>query len=61
VIYVAPVLGTPLFAHTALTGTQGTMLQITWYEQGYDAEHSAALVSKGVAQDSHGNVYKLVL
>ena len=59
--YVAHVLGTPLFAHTTLTGTQGTVLQVAWYEQGYDAEHSDVLVSKGVAQDSHGNVYKLVL
>ena len=59
--YVAHVLGTPRFVHTTLTGTQGTILQVAWYEQGYDTEHSATLVSKGVAQDSHGNVYKLVL
>ena len=59
--YVAHVLGTPLFVHTTLTGTQGTVLQVAWYEQGYDTDHSAVLVSKGVAQDSHGNVYKLVL
>jgi hypothetical protein len=59
--YVAHVLGTPLFVHTTLTGSQGTVLQVAWYEQGYDTDHSAALVSKGVAQDSHGNVYKLVL
>ncbi len=58
--YVAHVLGTPLFVHTTLTGTHGTVLQVAWYEQGYDTQNSTALVSKGVAQDSQGNVYKLV-
>lgn len=59
--YVAHIVGAPLFVHTTLTGTQGTVLQVAWYEQGSDTEHSGALASKGVAQDSHGNVYKLVL
>ena len=59
--YVAHVLGTPLFVHTTLTGTKGTVLQVAWYKQGDETGHSDALVSKGVAQDSHGNVYKLVL
>ncbi len=60
--YVAHVLGTPLFVHTTLNGTQGTVLEVAWCEQQeYDGDHNPTLVSKGVARDSHGNVYKLVL
>jgi hypothetical protein len=57
--YVAHVLGKPYFAHTTLTGNQGTILQVELYEP----EFSGVTVvgTKGVAKDSNGNIYKLVL
>jgi hypothetical protein len=55
--YDAHVLGTPLFVQTAITGSQGTVLTVEWFEQGYGTDD---LVAKGVAKDSKGNVYKLV-
>jgi hypothetical protein len=57
--YVAHVLGKPYFSHTNLTGNQGTILQVELYEP----EFSGVTVvgTKGVAKDSNGNIYKLIL
>ena len=60
--YVAHVLGQPLFVHTELTGNQGTMLQVEWYDLGNENNNGAAgYGARGVAQDSKGNIYKLVM
>jgi hypothetical protein len=57
--YVAQVLGAPYFAHTMLTGSQGTTLRIEWRES--ELRGATIVDTKGVAQDSKGNIYKLVL
>jgi len=60
--YSAHVLGAKFFAQSAITGDQGTVLQVEIYRPVDDAPDTNILQSiKGVAQDSHGNIYKLVL
>lgn len=58
--YSAHVLGTPLFVHTDITGTQGTTLAVEWYEEAYGAAQNQRLVARGIARDSKGDVFKLV-
>jgi hypothetical protein len=58
--YVAHILGSkPYFMHVALTGNKGTTLQVEWYEP----EFSGTTIqgTNGIAEDSKGNIYKLVL
>jgi hypothetical protein len=60
--YTAHVLGQPLFVQTELTGNQGTVLQVEWYDLGNSNNNGAAgFGARGVAQDSKGNIYKMVL
>jgi hypothetical protein len=60
--YAAHVLGQPLFVQTELTGNQGTVLQVEWYDLGNSNNNGAAgFGARGVAQDSKGNIYKMVL
>ncbi|HZB89649.1 MAG TPA: hypothetical protein VE291_13400 [Terracidiphilus sp.] len=58
--YTAHVLGSPLFVHTELTGSSGTVLVVEWFEKQVGENDSARLVALGVAKDSKGNTYKLV-
>ena len=63
--YTAHVLGTRFFAQTSLTGSQGNVLQVEMYRQEHgsdsDPHNAAPLDIKGVAKDSKGNIYKVVL
>ena len=58
--YSAHVLGSRLFTRAAMTGSQGTILQVEMYkrEDGRDDATSSGI--QGVAKDSKGNIYKLV-
>lgn len=58
--YKAHVLGTPLFVHTDMTGTQGTHLSVEWYQEVQGVNQDRSMLPRGVAQDSKGNIYKLV-
>jgi len=55
--YVAHVLGADRVARSALKGSQGTVLQIEWWDPG--PAGTTVVGSKGVATDSKGNIYKL--
>jgi hypothetical protein len=59
--YTAHVLGTRFFAQTVVTGSQGTVLQVEMYRQVHGDDAAAPIDIKGVAKDSKGNIYKLVL
>jgi hypothetical protein len=59
--YTAHVLGTILFAQATLTGNRGTILQVEMYRQEHGADTSGQIDIKGVAKDSKGNIYKLVV
>jgi hypothetical protein len=56
--YNAHVLGTPYFAHTVMTGSQGTILQVEWYV--HEVSGATIIGTRGIAKDSKGNIYKLV-
>lgn len=58
--YTAHVLGTPILSHRVLTGSKGTTLTVEWYEEFYGSGENARMVARGIAQDSKGNLYKLV-
>jgi hypothetical protein len=58
--YVAHILGASRVAHTALTGTQGTVLQIEWWDQSSAGDGTTIVGTKGIGRDSKGNIYKLV-
>lgn len=53
--FVANVLGNPIFARAALKCKQGTTLNIEFFER----DPGAFAGSKGVGQDSGGNLYKV--
>lgn len=53
--FVANVLGNPIFARAVLTCKQGTTLNIEFFER----DPGAFAGSKGVGQDSKGNLYKV--
>ena len=55
--FVANVLGNPVFLRATLTGTQGTTVNVEFYEPN-PANITTAV---GIAQDSKGNLYKLTL
>jgi hypothetical protein len=58
--YTAHVLGAPLHIHGVLSGAKGAALQVDAYvNQGPDP--GAGGTRKGVAYDTNGNIYKLVL
>jgi hypothetical protein len=57
--YVAHVLGSPLFVHAEMTGNQGTVLDVEWYEYAFGNDEAGGIASKGIAKDSKGNIYKL--
>jgi hypothetical protein len=58
--YVAHILGASRVARIALTGAQGTVLQIEWWDQSQAGAGTTIVGDKGVGQDSKGNIYKLV-
>jgi hypothetical protein len=58
--YVAHILGANRVAHVALTGTQGTVLQIEWWDQSHAGDGTTIVGTRGIGQDSKGNIYKLV-
>ena len=58
--YSAHVLGTRLFVRTAMTGSQGTILQVEMYKQENQSESETSTGIRGVAKDNKGNIYKLV-
>ena len=58
--YVAHILGANRVADIALTGTQGTGLQIEWWDQSSAGDGTTIVGTKGIGQDSKGNIYKLV-
>jgi hypothetical protein len=53
--FVANVLGNPIFARAVLTCKQGTTLNIEFFEH----DPGAFAGTKGVGQDSKGNLYKV--
>jgi hypothetical protein len=57
--YVAHILGANRVAHITLTGTQGTVLQIEWWDQSRAGDGTTIVGAKGIGQDSKGNIYKL--
>ncbi len=57
--YVAHILGASRVAHTTLNGTQGTALQIEWLDPNHAGNGTTIVGTKGVGQDSKGNIYKL--
>jgi hypothetical protein len=57
--YVAHILGAIHVAHASLTGSQGTVLQIEWWDQSSAGEGTTIIGSKGIALDNKGNIYKL--
>jgi hypothetical protein len=63
--YTAHVLGTPLFVQAVLTGNQGTVLQVEMYRQEHGSDTGpnsvAPLDIRGVAKDSKGNIFKIVI
>jgi hypothetical protein len=58
--YVAHILGSkPYFMHSTLTGSKGTILQVEWYVPNFIG--TTIMGTNGIAEDSNGNIYKLVL
>ena len=57
--YVAHILGANRVGHMALTGTQGTVLQVEWWDQSRAGDGTTIVGAKGIGQDSKGNIYKL--
>jgi hypothetical protein len=53
--FVANVLGNPVFARAVLIGTQGTTLNVEFY----DPTPGQVIGVKGVAKDNKGNIFKL--
>jgi hypothetical protein len=53
--FVANVLGNPIFARAVLTCKQGTTLNIEFFEH----DPGAFAGTKGIGQDSKGNLYKV--
>jgi hypothetical protein len=53
--FVANVLGNPFFARAVLTCKQGTTLNMEFFQH----ERGALSGTKGIAQDSKGNLYKV--
>ena len=53
--FVANVLGNPVFARAVLTCKQGTTLNIEFFEH----DPGAFAGTKGIGQDSKGNLYKV--
>ena len=61
--YVADVLGARHYARAVASGDRGTVVNVELYrpdERGHD-DTTLTTRAKGVARDSKGNVYKLVL
>ena len=56
---VAHILGANRIGHIALTVTQGTVLQIEWWDQSRAGDGTTIVGDKGIGQDSKGNIYKL--
>ncbi|MGH9688799.1 MAG: hypothetical protein ACRD5K_17085 [Candidatus Acidiferrales bacterium] len=59
--YVAHVLGAELYAQATLSGNRGTVLQLEVYrsESTGDPGHDQRGPVRGVAQDNHGNTFKV--
>jgi hypothetical protein len=57
--YVAHILGANRVGHIAITGTQGTVLQVEWWDQSRAGDGTTIVGAKGIGQDSKGNIYKL--
>jgi len=55
--YVSNVLGSKLYAHSALTGDRGTHLDLEIYK----ASNTQSDPLLGVAQDQQGNIFKVSL
>jgi hypothetical protein len=58
--YVAHVLGANRVGHVTLTGTQGTVLQIEWWDQNHAGDGTTIVGTKGIGEDNKGNTYKVV-
>ena len=58
--YVAHVLGAKYYARTKAMGNRGTILNVEIYRP-ENAQGSLEAATKGVAKDSAGNIYKIVL
>ncbi|MFZ0303426.1 MAG: hypothetical protein WAL75_12100 [Terracidiphilus sp.] len=56
--YNANVLGAPLHVRSAMTGTQGTTLNVEFYRRNVPGQMTEI---RGVAEDSGGNIYKAAL
>ena len=56
--YTANVLGTPLHIRSTLSGSKGTTLNAEMYRRDIPGQLTEA---KGVAEDSDGNIYKIVM
>ncbi len=61
--FTAHVVGAPFFARAEVKGSKGTVLQVEIYRRFTDGQATPpypALDLQGVAQDSSGNIYKVV-
>jgi hypothetical protein len=56
--YTANVLGAPLHVRSSLTGSKGTALDVEMYRRNVPGQLTEI---HGVAQDSRGNIYKIVI
>jgi hypothetical protein len=56
--FTANVLGAPLHVRSALTGSKGTTLDVEMYRRNVPGQLTEI---HGVAQDSRGNIYKIVI
>ncbi len=56
--YNANVLGTPLHVRSALTGSNGTLLNVELYRRDIPGQMTEI---RGVAEDNRGNIYKVVI
>lgn len=59
--YVAHVLGARLYAQATLRGNRGTVVDVEMYRSVTedDPGHEERGPVRGVAQDNHGNTYKI--